>query len=150
MPLPLVPVARYTPFKSTYTVPKELMQSMHSFRPSLAHKAFKASKSLRTPVEVSQWTAQTHIRLEVFSIRCRTALRLKGAPQGASYTSEPSPHRRAWSTKRVPNAPLFNTRPRPPSRNSCPPTASLANVPEPIRIWHSAALVNPHRRSFVV
>ena len=87
------------------------MQSTQSFTSNSAHSALSRSRSLSTPVEVSQCAHQSQPGAGARSSRRRTAARSSGSPQECSIASNASRHRRAWSTSRSPNSPLLSTSP---------------------------------------
>ena len=123
----------------------ELMRSRHSLMPRGAQTSFSASRSLSTPVEVSQCVHQSQAGREP-AARARTASASNVSPHGTDSVSNSRFMRRAWSARRSPNSPLTRTSPRPRSSESCAATASLASVPDPRRIsarvecvsWQSA------------
>ena len=147
-PLPLTHEPRYTPPRSTGTVPTELMQSTASLMSLAAQRSFSISRSLSTPVDVSQWTAQSQFAHAARSSAASIRSRPTGSPQSTRRTSNLSSIRRAWSTSLSPNSPLLTTSPPPGSNESWPAIVSLAIVPEPRSISVCLEPTSRERRPF--
>src|SRR5512133_3126028 len=90
-PLPLTLLARYTPRRSTATVPRELVQSRQSLTFCLQQSASSPERSFRIPVDVSQCTDQSQVISGDSSRIDSTARRSYSPPQLQRTTSNASP-----------------------------------------------------------